>query len=108
MSSATEKMLRQYGLPPVHDSNEELASHASRPAWHEFALCRGSMQAGIAPWFPERGEQVDEAIAVCEQCPVMGPCREVGLERFSGYRTVGVWGGLSARQRRILRQEEAS
>lgn len=71
--------------------------------WRHAALCRG-----FDPelWFPIAGpgtptyrEQVGEAKAVCQQCPVREQCLEWALgERF------GVSGGLDEYERRALRQ----
>lgn len=75
-----------------------------RSDWMVDANCRGM----DPDWFhPARGEvgkntSRDLAIrAVCADCPVVVPCREMGLE---DYTLRGYWGGLSERERRIERQ----
>jgi WhiB family redox-sensing transcriptional regulator len=65
-----------------------------RPAWHRHAACRG---CDPEMWFPERGESLGPARAICATCPVAAQCAEAGA--FEKY---GVWGGLSERQRRRL------
>ena len=69
---------------------------ATRPAWHQHGACRG---ADPNLFFPERGESVKEAKAVCARCPVRAECLEYALEN---HEVVGIWGGLSARERRQL------
>ena len=69
---------------------------ATRPAWHQHGACRG---ADPNLFFPERGESVKEAKAVCERCPVRAECLDYAMEN---HEVVGIWGGLSARERRQL------
>lgn len=71
--------------------------YAHRPAWHAEAGCRGM---GPELFFPERREQSEEARTVCASCPVRTECTEHALEH-EGH---GIWGGLSANQRRDIRQ----
>lgn len=52
-----------------------------RPAWHAQAACRG---AGVARFFPERGEPSEPAKAVCATCSVQGPCFDAGFHEFAG------------------------
>ncbi len=69
-----------------------------RPEWFTRAAC-----IGVDPdlFFPERGESLDRAKAVCRRCPVCHDCLEFSLampaERF------GIWGGTSERERRLIR-----
>jgi len=77
--------------------------HDKRPhprpgSWVEDGDCRG-METSI--FFPERGKKSETAKAICDECPVREPCGEYGVtapEKF------GIWGGLSERQRRIIRR----
>lgn len=67
--------------------------------WTSQAACAGS-----APelWFPERGQNIDPARAVCGACPVRRECLDYALAwdiRF------GVWGGLSEIERRRFRRQ---
>ncbi|NEK86824.1 WhiB family transcriptional regulator [Blastococcus saxobsidens] len=53
-------------------------------------------------FFPEKGGSTRDAKRVCTGCPVRAQCLEFALandERF------GIWGGLSERERRRLRQQ---
>lgn len=63
-----------------------------RPEWHQRAACRG---VGTDTFFPERGESVAPAKALCARCEVREPCAEAGEEQLHG-----IWAGVSARSRR--------
>lgn len=71
---------------------------AIRPAWMADAACRGH---DPRLWFPERGADVRPAKQICATCPVAGECAEAGAGE------VGIWGGLSARERRRSRATAA-
>ena len=47
-------------------------------------------------------EQISAAKAVCDECPVNGPCLEFAL---STNQDSGVWGGTSEEERRSLRRQ---
>jgi hypothetical protein len=59
-------------------------------SWHARAACRG---ADPVLFFAEQTE--DEAKLLCRSCPVRLDCLEAGLGE-----PWGVWGGLTARERR--------
>lgn len=68
-------------------------------SWRERAACRG---CDPEMFFPERGANtVAQTKAVCAGCEVRDECLAENL----GER-VGVWGGLSERERRILRRDQ--
>lgn len=69
-----------------------------RPAWHARAACRGM---GTDAFFPERGGSIDAATAVCEGCTVRDDCLSAALA-VGDCR--GIWGGLSAKGRKVLRR----
>ena len=64
-------------------------------AWRCDAAC-----AGVDPelFYPERGGDA-EASAVCARCPVAVDCLSTALDDRECY---GIWGGMSARSRRVL------
>lgn len=67
------------------------------PAFVTEGLCG---QTDPDAFFPEKGGSTKAAKAVCLACPVRVRCLEYALsheERF------GVWGGLSEKERRRLR-----
>lgn len=67
-------------------------------AWQWDALCA---QTDPDSFFPEKGGSTREAKRICEDCPVRAECLEYALERDERF---GIWGGLSDRERRALKQ----
>jgi WhiB family redox-sensing transcriptional regulator len=83
---------------------EHLLELLDRPPWQRDALCRE--YAGRVNWFPGRGESTEDAKAVCRRCLVRPECLLDALEHDEPN---GVWGGLSAQERReVLRVARAS
>jgi WhiB family redox-sensing transcriptional regulator len=73
--------------------------------WRDQARCRG-----IDPqvFHPAEDDEVGAAAAkeICEVCPVREPCLEFAI---STREKDGVWGGLTARERRrLIRQRRRS
>ena len=66
--------------------------------WRDHARCRG-----VDPqvFHPAEEDEVaaDAAKAICEQCPVREACLEFAI---SAREKDGVWGGMTARERRRL------
>ena len=67
--------------------------------WRLHAAC-----AGVDPevFLPTRGETPEEALSYCCRCEVRAECLEAAFDL--GQQAVGVWGGTSARERRVARQ----
>lgn len=66
-------------------------------SWMNEAACRNEPPD---IFFPERGETLAPARAICANCPSFDPCYERGLrEKF------GVWAGTSERERRRIRRQ---
>ena len=85
-----------------------VTSIAPRSDWRDLAECRG-IDAGIFHPVDEEEDEFssDAAKAICAVCPVREACLEHAItvrEKF------GVWGGLTARERRrlIRRRRRAS
>lgn len=74
---------------------------ASGGDWRADGVCR---QVGGEVFYPEKGDSVSTRAAksVCMGCPVLVDCREYALEAREPF---GIWGGMSARDRRRLRAE---
>ena len=74
--------------------------------WQSRGLCVGK---DPLLWYPEIGDraarsQIDRAITICQHCPVQRTCLEYAMTRNEKF---GVWGGLTATERRTLRQRRA-
>lgn len=70
--------------------------------WQERALCA---QTDPEAFFPEKGGSSADAKKVCASCEVRVECLDAALandERF------GIWGGLSERQRRVVKKDAAA
>ena len=76
-----------------------LTALATPPEWTLRANCAGTDPEAF---FPEQGASNKLAKRVCANCPVRAECLEYGAaEHF------GIWGGLSAHERRPGRQAAA-
>lgn len=79
---------------------------AGRPACHtELDAPAAEREAMAELFFPvsESAEhQIRRAKEICQSCPVQGSCLQFALR---GGEDVGIWGGLTASERRRLRAE---
>jgi WhiB family redox-sensing transcriptional regulator len=78
-------------------TNEE---HLGR--WAHLASCR-TLDPEL--FFPETANDEDAAKAVCAACPVRQACLDHALAASEPY---GIWGGLTLRERRLLRRERSA
>ena len=69
------------------------------PDWHDDALCA---QTDPEAFFPEKGGSTREAKQICHRCPVRTECLADALASDTRF---GVWGGLTERERRVLRRD---
>lgn len=69
--------------------------------WQERANCRG-----LDPdlFYPNRGDSTQDAKRVCRACEVDQECLEYAL---ANREKLGIWGGMSERERREVRRERA-
>lgn len=69
-------------------------ARSAAPTWKSLARCRG-----VDPelFHPHPDEDGAEAKAICASCPVRESCLEHALTRRE---KLGVWGGLTERERR--------
>ena len=58
-------------------------------------------------FFPERGASCVQAKAICHACLVRSECLAFALHHPQGELLIGIWGGTSARERRMLRRTAA-
>ena len=71
-------------------------THQPTP-WMEHAACKPHPTEW---WFPKRGDPVDQAKIICHTCPVRIDCLNYALIIPN---LVGIWGGMSGRERRDIR-----
>jgi hypothetical protein len=69
-------------------------------SWKLDAACRDQP---TRLFFPERGDPVREAKQICAGCTVRTECLNYAM---SIPNSVGIWGGLSGRERRALRRDQ--
>ena len=79
-------------------SPPSLRGIVTSPEWMANALCRRS---DPDLFYPGTGHSSQEGRAVCARCPVRTECLAYAIEHREYY---GVWGGLSERQRRHMRE----
>ena len=67
-------------------------------SWQTDALCA---QTDPEAFFPEKGGSTRDAKRICTTCEVRTECLEYALQNDERF---GIWGGLSERERRKLKQ----
>jgi WhiB family redox-sensing transcriptional regulator len=72
------------------------AVNEQRPAWQRKAACRG-MNTRL--WF---SEPADKAKKICGACAVKAECLAYASQ--FGDNMLGVWGGLSGRERKSVKR----
>lgn len=86
--------------PPAECGAEQRRLPLPQPRrWMQHAACAG-VDAEL--FFPEKGHQPDAAKRMCHHCPVRPQCAEYAIRDET---LVGVWGGLTTRERRNIRAE---
>lgn len=75
----------------VTDVLAEMA--AGLPEWHARAACRGE---DPALFFPEPGQPVAAAKAICGRCEVRAECLDYAID---GFLDAGIFGGVAPRER---------
>jgi WhiB family redox-sensing transcriptional regulator len=72
--------------------------------WQESARCA---QTDPELFFPEKGHNATRARRICFACPVRVPCLEAALGGASAWHgiDVGIWGGLTPRERQAIKHE---
>lgn len=66
------------------------------PQFQGAAACA---EIGGDVWFPDKGESNSAAKRVCRACEAQAECLQWALDRDEDF---GIWGGLSAEERRKL------
>ena len=65
--------------------------------WRERAACTGKQELFFND---NKGTLVREAKAICGMCPVQSQC----LAHAMKHQEYGIWGGLTANERRVARR----
>jgi len=66
--------------------------------WRDDAACKGKP----LDWFyPLTNESNEEAMAICDDCPVRQECLDYGVK----HEEFGIWGGMTAKDRQRLRKQ---
>ncbi len=99
MSGADLVQLVAVTLGVVVDQERE--GLAAELEWQERALCA---QTDPEIFYPEKGQSTREAKRVCAACEVRPQCLDYALTIGDRY---GVFGGLSERERRRMKQQAA-
>jgi len=68
--------------------------------WQDYARCA---EVGGDVFFPGKGEPCEPAKRICRACEVREPCLEYALGHDG---LLGVWGGMSERERRQLKRQQ--
>ena len=82
-------------------SGQSVTDTDSSLVWRDDALCA---QVDPEAFFPEKGGSTRDAKKICDSCEVRGECLKYALENEEQF---GVWGGLSAKERRKLKDQGA-
>jgi hypothetical protein len=82
---------------PLPDITTRLGNHqASDASFFDDALCP---QTDPEIFFPDKGSSPKEAKSICGRCEVADRCLQWAIDNSMEF---GIWGGLSARERRNL------
>jgi WhiB family redox-sensing transcriptional regulator len=79
-------------------SPPNLKGIVASPKWMADAECK---QSDPELFYPDTGHSSRDGRAVCARCPVRAECLAYAIEHHERY---GVWGGMSERQRRHMRE----
>jgi WhiB family redox-sensing transcriptional regulator len=75
---------------------------ADTQPWYDRAAC---LTTDADAFFPEKGGSTRAAKRVCRGCPVQAECLQYAIDNGERW---GVWGGLSERERRRLKQRKTA
>lgn len=87
----------------VNDFAKAFVQDPEEDRWRPLAACR---DVDTAIFFSSRGgpmrRNIEQARAVCAQCPVIKECGDYALKWDERILT-GFWGGMTGRERRLER-----
>lgn len=81
--------------------NTERIVSSSDLVWREYAACAGKQELFFSD---NKGTIVREAKAICSICVVRSQC----LAHAMKHQEFGIWGGLTANERRKKKRQERS
>lgn len=70
--------------------------------WAQDGLC---LDADPEAFFPEKGGSTKQAKKICSMCDVRDECLEYAIDNDERF---GIWGGLSERERRKVKRQQAT
>lgn len=82
---------------PEYFFDTDLAVHS----WREVAACNNRTDVSFFP-MPDDLGAINEAKAVCEDCPVVDDCLQFAIETN---QPDGIWGGLTVKERARVRRK---
>lgn len=103
-----QRAVAENSQDPSGDIPERTSSYliedllGDKPGWQEKAAC---LDTPSVDFYPKRGASTKEAKEVCANCEARDECLENALARGDKF---GIWGGLSERQRRVVRRVQGS
>lgn len=87
--------------PATHDRAFDHYADGQPSEWLDYAACAGQ---DVDAFFPNGGRGRSElARTLCATCPVVNECLNYAMDRPW---LAGVWGGMSAHQRRDIRRKD--
>lgn len=75
-------------------------NHLPAEPWRESAAC---LEVPGDLFFPEKGEDANDARKICHTCPVIAECYVAAQEMKPQF---GIWAGMSIRQLNERRKKE--
>lgn len=93
------KSLQKLSSAPLSSAEIILGSKYESEEWKLDGICRT-----VDPdmWFPEPPASGFQAKKLCARCPVIEECLEYAMANNEKF---GVWGGLSAHERKKLKRK---
>jgi WhiB family redox-sensing transcriptional regulator len=79
--------------------------------WADEAVCATTdpelffPDKGTTGYVTVDGTREHHAKRICRRCPALEPCREYAM---ANPELLGIWGGLTAEERRLLRREQVA
>lgn len=83
-----------------HPSVSSISPFIAEDDWrHDDPLCA---EIGLEPFYPQKGETIRVAKEICAACDLQSACLNEAIIKEEDF---GVWGGQSAKQRKLLQKK---